>query len=91
MLVLTVDLRAAIGFSSFAVLVYYAIANVCALTHTREYRRWPRAFNVVGLVGCVTLVASLPIQSTVAGLVVFAIGLGGRAVAGSRSRTRTDP
>ena len=36
------DIRSAIGFSSFAVLVYYAITNAAALTLDRNQRRWPR-------------------------------------------------
>ena len=36
------DVRAAIGFSSFAVLAYYAITNAAALTLDRSQRRWPR-------------------------------------------------
>ncbi len=79
-LVLTTDLRGAIGFSSFGVLVYYAVANASAYTQSREHRRWPRWLNVAGLVGCVALVVSLPLSAVVAGVVVFAIGLSGRAV-----------
>lgn len=41
-LVATLDLRGAIGFSSFGVLVYYAIANAAALTLTVPERRPPR-------------------------------------------------
>jgi len=79
LLVLTVDLRGVIGFSSFGVLVYYAIANAAAATQPRELRRWPRPLNVLGLVGCLVLIATLPWQSAVAGLVMFAVGLAGRA------------
>ena len=77
-LVLTTDLRGAIGFSSFGVLTYYAVANVAAYTQTSEHRRWPRAFNVAGLAGCVVLVASLPLRSVLAGIAVLAVGLAGR-------------
>ncbi|HYJ70766.1 MAG TPA: APC family permease [Nocardioidaceae bacterium] len=77
-LVLTVDLRGVIGFSSFGVLTYYAVANASAWTQPVEQRRWPRAFNVVGLVGCVVLAFTLPVDAVVAGLAMFAIGLGGR-------------
>ncbi len=77
-LVLAVDLRGAIGFSSFGVLIYYAIANASAFTQTGAHRRWPRWLNAVGVVGCLVLVASLPGQSVAAGLVMFGIGLGGR-------------
>ncbi|GAA2754788.1 APC family permease [Actinopolymorpha rutila] len=79
-LVLTTDVRGVIGFSSFGVLVYYAIANASAFTQPAGQRRWPRALNVLGVVGCVVLVAALPWTSVVAGLVMFVLGLAGRAV-----------
>jgi basic amino acid/polyamine antiporter, APA family len=79
-LVLTVDLRGVIGFSSFGVLVYYAIANAAAATQRGAKRRWPRALNLLGVAGCLVLVATLPWPSVVAGLVMFAVGLAGRAV-----------
>jgi APA family basic amino acid/polyamine antiporter len=79
-LVLTTDLRGAIGFSSFGVLTYYAIANASAYTQDEARRSWPRALNVVGLLACAALVATLPWQSVIAGVGVFAIGLGGRLV-----------
>jgi APA family basic amino acid/polyamine antiporter len=79
-LVLTLDLRGAIGFSSFGVLVYYAIANASAFTQPPAERRWPRALNLLGAVGCLALVVTLPPQTGVAGVAVFAVGLLGRAV-----------
>jgi APA family basic amino acid/polyamine antiporter len=70
--VLLADVRSAIGFSSFAVLAYYAIANASALTVR------PTATSVivptVGLIGCVALAVSLPLHSTVAGVSVLTIG-----------------
>jgi basic amino acid/polyamine antiporter, APA family len=87
-LVLTGDLSAVIGFSSFGVLVYYAIANSAALTQPRADRRWPRALNLLGLAGCLGLVATLPAGSVVAGLATFAVGLAGRAVVLARRRDR---
>ena len=80
-LVATADLRGVIGFSSFGVLVYYAIANAAACTQPAADRRWPRRLNVLGALGCLLLVATLPWQSVVAGLVMFAVGLLGRAAA----------
>lgn len=85
-LVLAVDLRGAIGFSSFGVLVYYAVANLSALRQPRSQRRWPRALQVVGLLGCLTLAAALPIGSVLAGLAVFAVGVIGRLIAVRRNR-----
>jgi basic amino acid/polyamine antiporter, APA family len=79
-LVLATDLRGAIGFSSFGVLTYYAIANAAAYTQPAERRRWPRVLNVAGFVACVVLVAALPVSAVIAGLVVLAIGVSGRAL-----------
>jgi APA family basic amino acid/polyamine antiporter len=67
------DLRGAIGFSSFCVLVYYAIANASALT-LRDGRR---ALPAVGLGGCLLLAAALPVEQVVAG----ALALGAAVVA----------
>jgi basic amino acid/polyamine antiporter, APA family len=78
-LVLTIDLRRAIGFSSFGVLIYYAVANAAAATQTPDQRRWPLALNLLGVAGCLLLVATLPWQSVIAGLIMFTIGLAGRA------------
>jgi len=77
-LVLTVDLRGVIGFSSFGVLIYYAIANASAYTQPVDQRRWPRWLNLFGIAGCLILVATLPWESVLAGVLTFAIGLVGR-------------
>ena len=66
-LVLTIDLRGAIGFSSFGVLIYYSIANASAFTQPPEQRRWPRWLNVLGVAGCLTLIVTLPLQAVVPG------------------------
>jgi basic amino acid/polyamine antiporter, APA family len=72
---LLVDLRGAIGFSSFTVLTYYAIANASAWTQPPEQRRWPRWLNVAGVIGCVVLAATLPLSSVVLGIAVLAVGV----------------
>ncbi|MCC5782493.1 amino acid permease [Kocuria sp. CCUG 69068] len=83
-LVLVGDVRTVIGFSSFGVLVYYALANLSALT-LRQRPGWaPRAVNALGLAGCLVLAFTLPWQSVVTMLGVFAVGLAGRALALSR-------
>ena len=74
-LVLIVDLRGAIGFSSFGVLLYYFVANVSAFSQARERRMFPRALFVAGALGCLLLVASLPVAAVVGGLAVVAAGL----------------
>ncbi|WP_280472518.1 APC family permease [Nocardia cyriacigeorgica] len=70
----TADLRAAIGFSSFGVLLYYAVANASAWTLTRAEGRPPRAVPAVGLIGCLLLAFTLPTESVLAGAVVAAVG-----------------
>ncbi|MCH6161651.1 APC family permease [Streptomyces marispadix] len=77
-LVATVDLRGVIGFSSFGVLIYYAVANASAFTQSPGQRRWPRWLNMLGLGGCLILVSTLPWQSVVVGVAMFAVGLTGR-------------
>lgn len=84
-LVLTVDLREAIGFSSFGVLAYYLVANLAAITQTPVHRRSPQALQVLGTIGCVTLAVTLPTASIAAGLAVFAIGIAYRLWAQRRA------
>ncbi|MCF6506095.1 APC family permease [Blastococcus sp. MG754426] len=74
LLVLTVDLRGAIGFSSFGVLLYYSVANAAAFTQDRPHRRFPRPLQVLGVVGCLVLVVSLPVEAVVGGAIVVAVG-----------------
>jgi APA family basic amino acid/polyamine antiporter len=90
-LVLTVDLRGAIGFSSFGVLLYYLVANLSAFTQDAGHRMFPRALQVLGGVGCAVLVATLPPGAVVAGLAVFAAGIGYRLVRLARARRRQRP
>ncbi|MBJ7291465.1 APC family permease [Williamsia sp.] len=79
-LILTLDLRDAIGFSSFGVLLYYLVANLAAATQERAYRRYPRGLAVLGALGCVALVITLPWSSIAAGVLVVLIGVGYRLV-----------
>lgn len=66
-----VDVRAAIGFSSFAVLLYYAIANASA---------WnlgalgARIVPGVGLAGCLLLAFTLPLPAVIVGSGVVVAG-----------------
>jgi len=74
-LVATTDVRGAIGFSSFGVLIYYAIANASALTLRRDEGRLQPAIPVLGVVGCVILALALPRSSVLSGAAVLAIGI----------------
>ncbi|MFB7936809.1 APC family permease [Streptomyces sp. NPDC056049] len=70
----TGDLRGAIGFSSFGVLVYYAVANASAWTLTPGEGRPARVVPVVGLAGCLVLAFALPASSVISGAAVLAAG-----------------
>jgi APA family basic amino acid/polyamine antiporter len=71
----TLDLRGAIGFSGVTILAYYAITNAACLNLPRHRRRWPRTISILGLAGCVTLAAMLPLGSVLAGTGVLAAGV----------------
>jgi APA family basic amino acid/polyamine antiporter len=71
----TADVRGAIGFSSFGVLVYYAVANASAWTLTPDENRPPRIVPAVGLTGCLVLALTLPASSVAWGAMVVAAGI----------------
>ena len=64
-----VDVRGAIGFSSFAVLLYYAIANAAAVT------LGAKVIPVIGLAGCLLLAILLPVSSVLVGVGVVLLGV----------------
>lgn len=72
-------LRAIAPAASFAILVYYAIANLAALRMARADRLYPQAVPAVGLAACVVLAASLPARTAAVGLAVLAAGFALRA------------
>ncbi|MFF2902036.1 APC family permease [Streptomyces sp. NPDC057966] len=74
LLAATTDVRGAIGFSSFGVLAYYAIANVAAWSLTEEEGRPNRLIPVIGLVGCAALAFALPVSTVVPGTAVLVLG-----------------
>jgi APA family basic amino acid/polyamine antiporter len=86
--VLVADLRGAIGFSAFAVLTYYAIANVSAWTLPTAPRYWLRPVAALGVVGCVVLAFTLPSRSVVGGLGVLLVGAAVWLGSGGRTRRR---
>jgi len=89
-LIVVIDLRDAIGLSGVAILSYYAITNASTFTLDAAQRRWPRWIAIVGLIGCVVLVVSLPVSAVVTGLGVLAVGVVVRLLVdqwGTRSRS----
>ncbi|MBA8826515.1 APA family basic amino acid/polyamine antiporter [Saccharopolyspora lacisalsi] len=91
-IVLVAEVRGAIGFSSFAVLVYYALANAAAFTLPGRQRRWLRPLTVLGFAGCLLLAVTLPPSSVLAGGCVLLVGLLGRFLTTAlRRRSATTP
>ncbi|MEW2624980.1 APC family permease [Streptomyces sp. NPDC048106] len=82
----TADVRGAIGFSSFGVLAYYAIANASAWTLTESEGRPNRLIPALGLAGCLALAFALPLPSVASGAAVLAFGA---AVYGARRAATT--
>ncbi|MEO5778704.1 APC family permease [Arthrobacter oryzae] len=79
-LLLTTDVLTVVGFSSFGVLVYYAVTNASAYTLTRRPWYAPRWLNVLGFLGCLTLAVTLPPASVLGMAAVLAAGMTGRLV-----------
>lgn len=77
-LLLTTDVLTVVGFSSFGVLIYYAVANLAALTLRDRPWHAPKAVNVIGLAGCLVLAFTLPLTSVLVISGIMAAGLAGR-------------
>ncbi|MGV9251972.1 APC family permease [Streptomyces sp. NPDC003697] len=85
----SVDVRGAIGFSSFGVLAYYAIANAAARTLSPDEGRPPRLVPVIGLAGCAALALAQPPATVASGAAVLVVGAavyGVRKALADRSR-----
>ncbi|MFD4031187.1 APC family permease [Streptomyces sp. NPDC058637] len=87
----TADVRGAIGFSSFGVLAYYAVANASAWTLGPDEGRPARIIPAIGLAGCLGLAFALPAASVIWGTVVLVVGAaayGARRMVAARSAVR---
>ena len=73
--VLLADVRSAIGFSAFTVLLYYAVTNAAAVTLGDREWRYGRTLAIAGFVGCLALAFTLPIASVLGGAAVMLAGL----------------
>ncbi|SCY30087.1 amino acid/polyamine/organocation transporter, APC superfamily [Microbacterium sp. LKL04] len=80
------DVRGAIGFSSFGVLLYYLVANIAAFRQTGDARRYPRVLQIVGAAGCAALVVTLPWPAVPVGVGVLLAGVGYRMLRLRRQR-----
>ncbi|MHA7301178.1 APC family permease [Pseudarthrobacter sp. MDT1-22] len=79
-LILTTDVMTVVGFSSFGVLIYYAVTNAAAYTLEEHPAHGPRWLNVVGFISCLLLAFTLPHVSVLGMAAVLAVGAAGRFV-----------
>ena len=70
--IVLVDVRQAMAFASFCVLVHFALLHASAWTLDPRWSR--RVVPALGLVGCLGVAALLPWQSVVAGVLVLLLG-----------------
>lgn len=77
LLVLLVDLGKVVAISTFALLFYYTLANVCAFRIKRQERAYPRIIPVLGACTCLALLAFAffaSLHSWITGVICLAIG-----------------
>ena len=74
-LILSGSIVFTIGLSSFAILVYYAIANLAAYRQPKSESGRPRAWNLAGLTLCLLLALSVPFSSLLLGAVLLSLSL----------------
>lgn len=75
-LVLTGNLESSIGLSSFAVLTYYAIANLAAYRQPSSQTNRSKWWNALGLILCLVLAFSVPVTGLILGILLLGLALG---------------
>ncbi|MCU1568130.1 MAG: amino acid transporter [Pseudarthrobacter sp.] len=78
LLLLTTDVMTVVGFSSFGVLLYYAVANASAFTLDVRPGYAPKWLNAGGFLACLLLAFTLPAASVLTMTAVLALGVAGR-------------
>lgn len=84
--VLVGDLVTTLSVSAFAVLVYYAVANLGALRLPADQRRWPRWLAAAGLASCLLLAAALPWRMILTASAAITLAMLARAVVRASGR-----
>lgn len=75
-LMLLGDLFSIVSIASFAILLYYSLANLSAITLAPEHRVYSKAVSWVGLIACIVLAFSLTRETILVGFLTLAAGLG---------------
>nr|WP_319376512.1 amino acid permease [uncultured Methanoregula sp.] len=72
--VILADLVLVVAVSTFAMLIYYLIANIAAFRLPHEHRKYPQAVPVIGALSCLGLLAFLSPSSWIIGCTGLVIG-----------------
>lgn len=67
-----------IAFSSFSVLLYYAIGHLSVLAQPKDQRSQPRFIAIIGFILCALLLVSVPGPAVLISSVILVIALGAR-------------
>ena len=73
--ILLADLALVVAVSTFAMLLFYLIANVAAFRLPQKYRLYPAIVPVIGAVSCIGLIGFLNSSSWIIGIIGLAIGI----------------
>jgi APA family basic amino acid/polyamine antiporter len=73
--ILLADLVLVVAISTFAMLVFYLIANIAAFRIPSKYRQYPVIVPVIGAVSCIGLIGFLTINSWIIGIIGIATGI----------------
>lgn len=89
-LVSLIELFSIVSIASFAILVYYGLANASALRLAGEYRLYPKYISWIGLMSCSILALSLARNTIFTGIAVLVVGVGYYVLSHSRSLVRKE-
>jgi basic amino acid/polyamine antiporter, APA family len=68
------DLALVVAVSTFAMLLYYLIANIAALRLPREHRKYPPWVPIIGAMSCIGLIVFLSPDSWIIGSIGILMG-----------------
>jgi APA family basic amino acid/polyamine antiporter len=73
--ILLADLTLVVAVSTFAMLVFYLIADIAALRIPSDFQKYPRIVPLIGAVSCIALIGFLTINSWLIGCIGLVIGM----------------
>ena len=73
--ILLADLTLVVAVSTFAMLVFYLIADIAAFRIPSDFQQFPRIVPVIGAVSCIGLIGFLTTNSWIIGCIGLVIGM----------------